>query len=764
MLALATQLEQSHPPPCFLPRKIHLQGFLELTLLEQRVLDALRQQGVDLQLVSMPERDSHADICSFPSLDDEFAAAANWARQQMDRGVAHIGIVINGLESLCTQVRQILENILCTEQRMALEDMADCVFHLGQGESLAEHPVVSDALMLLQIFTQGQQRRFEFPIFSRFLLSPYWAGSHKERVARGQLEQKMRKSGEFQWSLDDILHFIRRNQLETVLPVLFERSCGAVELVTGDSEFRQVVEKEEYAAQFLTWLNQWGWPGPLASGSDTGACVQQFSYQLERLAGLSAHSAGDALQMLRQMCVDTRIELRGGPLSPIQVLSPEDAAGLEFDAIWIANVHEGNWPSAARLNPLIPGHLADRIPRCTAPGELAYFQKLTAVLKRVAPEIRFSWSRQSGDLPQNISPLLTGLPAKDMTQSVNSALHSFLNPGSVELDGYRNHPWLEAVGDAQGLALSPSRGALPASEIPGGVGIVRDQSVCPLMAYLRHRLKARFKEMPTAFADAALRGNLMHGALQALYAGQVGREGLPSADKIEAAVTEALQLNKVGQRLLPITVEAERLRLIKLLEEWLLFEKDRKGFIVESLEQTVSGEFLGHAISVRADRIDQLADGSLLIMDYKSSSGSTTAWAKDRLGEAQLPLYAVLLARTGQRLVSGITLAAVRSGECSFSGVTGDVINTYDGMGAFDKKNRSYARRFENWEQLFAHWERSLDSLATEIIDGKSDNTVHDQNGLKWSGMDVLLRREEGEAWLLAHEHSSPCNSPGAAS
>ena len=63
--------------------------------------------------------------------------------------------------------------------------------------------------------------------------------------------------------------------------------------------------------------------------------------------------------------------------------------------------------------------------------------------------------------------------------------------------------------------------------IPGGSLIFRDQSDCPLMAYLLHRLQLRFDPMPGPFADHAFRGKLLHEALYQLFLGQKGLPGLP---------------------------------------------------------------------------------------------------------------------------------------------------------------------------------------------------------------------------------------------
>ena len=189
-----------------------------------------------------------------------------------------------------------------------------------------------------------------------------------------------------------------------------------------------------------------------------------------------------------------------------------------FDAAWVANVHEANWPGHPVLNPFISGSLAEGIPRATAVGELAYCERLTQGLKKLAPQVRFSWSRQAAEVPHGISPLLADLPQLEEQSPDKAALHAVVNPESVKLKGYRDHPWLTAVEDKQGQPLDQS----PGEEIPGGSGMISAQSDCPMLAYFSYRLRAGFEDMPGPFADAAFRGSLVHTAMQALFAEQAG--------------------------------------------------------------------------------------------------------------------------------------------------------------------------------------------------------------------------------------------------
>src|SRR5690606_14421075 len=107
-----------------------------------------------------------------------------------------------------------------------------------------------------------------------------------------------------------------------------------------------------------------------------------------------------------------------------------------------------------------------------------------------------------------------------------------------------------------------------------------------------------------------------------------------------------------------------------------------------------------------------MADGSRLVIDYKSSKGGTSGWAHDRLRQAQLPLYAVLLARDAEIPVGGIALATVRGGECRMGGVVANPESAFGAVYSFGNSRTSVTSRFPGWPQLLSHWQECIGQLA----------------------------------------------------
>ena len=749
--------------PCDLPGSIILDGFHEITRLEQKLFDALAQRGVDVTSAA-PAGAAPPAIkrCSFASLEEELAAAAHWAGERLQAGCSRIAVVINGVQGMPEKIRETFDRVIGAEQQLDLDDRVDCVFHIAHGERLSNHPVIQDALALLALSLGGPDCAHEFPAISRWLLSPFWEGADRERFARASLELDLRRIGSYWWTPREVSR--KAASHKPCEELSRDRDDGCRILLECINRLDQALLKPSAkqttqasaAALFCNILHAWGWPGPLALGVDVKRCVKQFSALLEKLDGLPFGSNAEALNLLRPMCAEATLALRGGPLSPIQVLSPEDAAGRRYDAAWMANMHAANWPAQATVNPFLPSRAARCIPRSTAEGELAYCERLTALLGATAPEVLFSWSHQAGDVPNAVSPLLEHLPVIDVARAAPASWYARVAPGTESLRGYLNHPWLRPAADASGLPLRPAVDATPAQAIPGGAGMFRDQSGCPMLAYYRFRLQASFDDMPAPFAAAAFRGSLMHSAMYFLFTaqaegGQQGEPGRPGDDRIRRAVDQALHRHQARQRLLEVSYQAERQRLVRLLGEWLDLEHSRTGFEVLHLEQRIKDELRGHPLTVQADRIDRLGDGSLMVIDYKSSFSSATGWGRERLRHAQLPLYAVLLSAQAGAALGGIALATVRGGECGLAGIAADPAAKFDRIKSFDDRRSGLAQRFDSWQALFGHWQRCIDGLAGEIVRGECDNAVYDPQCLSYAGLDILLRRAEGEAWCLAH-------------
>ncbi len=743
---LIVQLKSPGDLPISLPDEIGLRGFLEMTKLEKALITELHKRGITFSLdedsQNLPASDRIIHPCD--SLIDELRTTACWAKRCVDQGHKRIAVVVQGLDNLAQQLVPVFDRELHGQNALQIQYSGESLFHLPNHCRLSDHAIIDDALLLLRITAKGKTVRLPFPDISQLLLSPHIGGWDKEQAGRSHLEITLRKQDVFYRTLTDLKQGLSGQETKARLPILYELLSSVDKQVEG-SDISQI---------FLDQLKNWGWPGPLAHGLLTSKRVQKFSGLLERLRLTSPGSPRQALSLLTQWCSDTRLTERGGPLSPVQILSPEDAAGQRFEAAWIMNVHDGNWPGQPISNPYLPPGAAQHIPRASAEGELEFTRKLQSRLDSLAPEPCFSWSNSGGDVPRLPSALVFD---KDWGEQIDKpdpvaklpAWSWLIKPeknAGKKLDGYFNHPWLITMDDEWGPRMHHEEG----SGIPGASSMFTDQSSCPLMAFLKHRQKVQFPPMPGPLAGYAFRGKLLHEALYQLYSAHVGEGSTPQHPQVVASVNAALRQQQANKKLAPTAYRAEQKRLERLLHQWLDFERNRKSTSVQSLEENLNVNIDGFELDLRMDRIDQMPDGRQLIIDYKSGSVNAGAWVGERISEPQLPLYAVLLDQRKPGSVGGLSLASVRAGDCGMHGVVDDSDIAVGKLYHTKNRRSSFGRHFAGWEELFSHWQSVIEDLKQEIVGGYAANIVYHKDGLKYSGLDCVLRRSEGEAWLAA--------------
>jgi hypothetical protein len=219
---------------------------------------------------------------------------------------------------------------------------------------------------------------------------------------------------------------------------------------------------------------------------------------------------------------------------------------------------------------------------------------------------------------------------------------------------------------------------------------------------------------------------------------------LPGPEAIPGAVETALSGLQVRERLTATGLLAEEGRLKRALKNWLELDSARQGFEVDSLEEAYALALGRALLKVRVDHIDRLSDGRLFLIDYKSGKGGNSRalkWLKPRMQEPQLPLYAALLEAGKQGVCGGLTLAAVKPGECGFDGISDDPGSKAKGIRVVGQD--AGAVRSLDWPNLQAHWRSQAAMLCEEILAGRADNHVYDADLMRYCDVALILRHEQ---------------------
>lgn len=744
-----------------LPEVVVFVGFDRLTPLEEALATALTRRGADVQNMPKIQVDrgieraddtSSVDVVACPDSAAECAAVVAWAQAQMNVDpTARIAIVAPDLAGVRDRLEFLLDDALHPALiRPGLAEMPRA-FNFSLGRALADLPLIRSALNLLAL---GNTRaKIEQGRLSALLLDDYWVAGVSEADGRARLDAAMRRNLPYFTSLPALIRLAGR-LAENGTPLCPQSITALSAFVDTASAAGRKLRPAQWAGVFRACLGKLGWPGERALSSHEFQAHRAF---IEVLAGfgffdtlLGPLALGEAVHRLGQLCRERifQPETRGRP--PIQVLGILESAGLEFDALWVMGMNDDLWPSAPRPNPLLPSALLRAVgaAHASAEVELDFAQRVHARLLQAAPQVRFSWAQADGNRILRPSPLIAGLPTVKEIPVVPGGLAAQLASNSEGACELIDDAMAPPVGDGE--------------KVSGGSWLLRAQAICPAWAYYQYRLGGEAMETVVEGLDPAARGTLVHEALEAFWTtvrcsqvlALLGEES--RRRHIAEAVDKALNAFEMERRIsLPArfrVLEADR--LCKLLGVWLDVEAARGGeFEVIACEAPAEVEIEGIRVKMIVDRIDQLADGRQVIIDYKTGASiDTKNWSSQRITEPQLPIYAALV----NDEVAAVVFAKVLLDKPAFAGVADEkeILPGVQGIGD-DKQKIFNPVDFPDWIAVVTHWRERLHAVAREVKEGRAGVAFADEKTLQYCDVLPLLRLPERRRLLAARADKS---------
>ncbi|MFS1525507.1 PD-(D/E)XK nuclease family protein [Microbulbifer sp. 2304DJ12-6] len=455
-----------------------------------------------------------------------------------------------------------------------------------------------------------------------------------------------------------------------------------------------------------------GWPGTRTPNSQEYQQLMLWETTLEKHAALNAYAGNltlaQALQLLHQIARRTpfQAETHDGPL---QILGVLEAGGLAFDHLRLMGFGQQQWPPtpAPAPNPLLPIQWQKhwKMPRASAGRELGLAQEITTGLLNASGDIVVSYACEEDGVQQSLSRLFGHPEATE--HFAGDALQSHFNAlaGAVPL---------EKIDDESLPPLTPE----DCQQVRGGASVLKAQALCPLNAQLYYRLGAGSSDSaPDIGLSPAERGNVVHKLLAEFWQRCVALAQLQALGEAQRheQIAHAIELVLGGVRRkyhhLPggfWALEAQRLQ--RLMHQWLATELQRPVFSVKEIEWEQAVEIDGLHFNLRLDRLDQLASGERLVIDYKTGTPTIRDWLTPRIREPQLPLYALF-----QPHARAITFGQARSSDCKWHGC-GELEQPITGIKTVADIEKNTP--FGSWSNLVAHWCESLKSLAGEYRSG----------------------------------------------
>jgi ATP-dependent helicase/nuclease subunit B len=720
--------------------RLVLTGFDRITPAQEQLMKAFEQHGHSVEIIALSETPLAKQPLLVEALDkrDEIATCALWVRHELAAAAARgyaprIAVVVPAVSRVRPEIERIFRHILAPAAESIGTRDAPLTFEFSLGVPLADVPMARAALLLLRwIHTALLQEEASWLMLSGFVCE-----SVDELLPIAAFDARLRGQSMRQpeQDLDTFLQFLDRAWTEALPLTAVRRRLQKAQRLLPANRLLSFSEWVSLAEQILAIAH---WPGAHDLSSEDFQVQARWSQLLDAVAALAFDGRkveyGQFLEVLEHHAAQTIFAPESRD-APVQILGPLESAGLTFDALWFLGADDASWPPSARPHPFLSRWLQRKyeMPHANSDVDWKLTQQATIRLQKSATQCVFSYAAQDGESACRPSTLVDSGKERVKAKQLRATL-------GVEKDLAAEHDFPAAVPDEEQATVVP----WPVEKDAGGADVLRSQAACPFRAFASRRLAARAMNETDWGLNYGERGSVVHTILEKLWAELKDRASLLDArregrlDAIMAHhIDEALQRYKVEgpkRNWNQAYLEAERERILTLVDEWLAYEEKRADFTVESHEEKRLAAVGELRLQVRVDRIDAVRGGRVII-DYKTGMVKKDLWDGDRPDDPQLPIYAGY----GQvEDLKGVLLGHVAEDKLEFLGRVEDSDLIMPGDTALSRPPYS--------AEMLQGWQIVLTELAQQFLRGEAQvDPKQYPNTCKFCDLPGLCRIAESE-------------------
>lgn len=683
----------------------------------------------------------------FPTQEAEFLHCALWVKSLVEKAPqAHIGIVGELDENQKDALLHTLATVLNPDQVIELSTPQAWVNTTHSSHNLIQEGMIFDAFLLLGLLRAEQKSED----ICRLLRSPFLVACAEEREQRNQLERHMRRYFSDRCLPSELSHLMTKEDKDYHCPIL---ASALLSLRERSRRLDTKLSPGAWADFFSQLLSDFEWPGTNLTRYQQ-QLLKQWQEALGQLANLSPVlgriDSIKALSCLRNLCSRANHSQQFDASRQLSLYSIDEAVGLEFDHLWLLNFNDQVWPPSISPSPFLPYSLQKelRLPGSHSDIQHARAQASFQILcNSVSAPLISSHHRSDGDQDYRASAFSGQLGdiQKNQDESLASQTHGFYGTR------FRQDYLLLTIEDASQVPLPRSDASL------GGHQVLSDQSSCPFRAFALHRLQAEPLEAFSSGLNRMARGSAMHRAVEVLM------QKIPS-DKdlrmLDAAAIEqycdeaAREASNFLQHRYPAVMtprfeRIERKRSKQLLQRFLTgaeAEAGREPFRVIGREERLHWQFEDMHFNLVIDRIDELADGRLAVIDYKTgkTAPSSSSWLAERPEDLQIPFYYTVMSETWSAPVAAVAIAHLNAARIGYSGLPADQ--------GFHRKLRPTETDTSirtAWPELTTLFTSRIKAFAMEFRAGVSRvDPANDTNTCNYCQLGSLCRIDEIAASL----------------
>lgn len=701
-------------------------AFETLTPLQQHILEAAADVVKQEEVVHAAKATQKTIACI--NHEQEITVAALWAKQQLKNAIDSqkmptIAIVIPDLNQNKEKVQRIFEEIFMPDLQMPDVARVSLPFNISAGGALIEQPIIASAIKLLEL----NARSINCDELVELLHSPFLCFSDEDLSFISKLIGWVKRERTTRINIARLRQLTsklieKKTDDEEASNCCFADALMAQNTLSTRFGLSKSISIQQWVDFFYETFELYQWPGIRNPDSQEYQALKQFQQITLQFAQsdvvMGKINFNEALQQYKQLLSNAVFQPQTIE-SPLQILGLLEASGLHFDQLWLMGMSSKQWPASPNPNPLLPVAMQKKfnMPHSTASRELSLAQHLSNRFCHSAQHVYVSFSQVIDDNPCSISPLFNDMEQLSPEQVLNKTVDSLLPQHEI----YRRYQVANGLEDFEWGDAPP---LTEAESIKGGTSLFANQSLCPFKAFATHRLSIKAFEKPVVGIDKSAKGNLLHRSLELIWKQITNLNELRALtdDEQTKLCTDYAEfsLNEYSHKLSePLGIRLHKIesqRLASLLFAWLNVERERADFTVVSREERKIFRFAQLELIGRVDRVDQLSDGSHVVIDYKTGKPAIKSWWGDRPEQPQLPLYSSLLEQEGIA-VSAVAFAQVNIEACVIKGIGDD--NVAEKTLSWNAKTQSQAG-VQSWAHLKEHWQQVLSSLANDFIAGKS--------------------------------------------
>lgn len=690
-----------------------------LTPSEKQFIKLLQQRNSQIAYYDPNQQHSTQYQISTPTTHDEIKLMAKWAYDISQQNTqTKIACIVPQLNILREDLMRIFSQIFAQNELTLYQNELPNNIHLSLGKPLASYPIIDIALTCLQInvFDEIQLENIQ-----QILTSPFLANNWQDYELGYKILYKIQNY----CSLTPLKKF-KYGHIQNILLENHPQLHTIIEQYLNLQKTKERKSMQEWWIIINEFLQNLGWHGERILTDEEQQIItkwndlQQDLISLDLKSSLSTLKNGftlhDFLKQLKNLTQTTIFQpsflSQKQPKNiQINILGMLEANGINFDYIWIMGMEDNVLPMPLHPNIFLPLALQRKhqMPHVDIEQELHFSLTLQQRFHRSANIVIYSYAQQNNESQNTASPLLQEIPIidtkklytifniKDLYCDKINLLHEIMYDdccnGRIDQAPTNEHNTSNNIASNIENNLTTSQNNIIHTEeydnqnACGGTDLIQTQIDCPFKCFATYRLKAR---QPRKFSYKIWRGEIVHTAQEFIWKNIKDYATLQTyfatsdyPNKLHKIIQQSIEYaiehpsipaSKTMKQYAKKFLALEKQYIAILLEKCLTLEfKFRQPFTVKFVEEKFLFNLNDLKLHFVVDRIDQLENGSWIIIDYKtgktipSINKSLISSTSQKIETAQLPLY--YLAFKHQYTKNSKTNQAEASDEFSISAV-----------------------------------------------------------------------------------------------